>query len=52
MFECTCRAESWKQPGGNSGQTVNAVSIFHIDREHQESLALREKVLLCPHDMD
>lgn len=42
MFECTCRDESWKLPSG-SGRTMNAVSIFNLDREQKEGLALREK---------
>ncbi|MPC69795.1 MAX gene-associated protein [Portunus trituberculatus] len=43
MFDCTCRDESWKLPSG-SGRTMNAVSIFNLDREQKEGLALREKV--------
>ncbi|XP_063848225.1 uncharacterized protein LOC135093183 isoform X3 [Scylla paramamosain] len=42
MFDCTCRDESWKLPSG-SGRTMNAVSIFNLDREQKEGLALREK---------
>ncbi|XP_068209564.1 uncharacterized protein [Palaemon carinicauda] len=43
MFECTCRDESWKHPVSESGRTMNAVSIFNVDREQMEGLAVREK---------
>ncbi|XP_066948904.1 microtubule-associated protein futsch-like isoform X4 [Macrobrachium rosenbergii] len=43
MFECTCRDESWKHPVSGSGRTMNAVSIFNVDREQMEGLAVREK---------
>ncbi|XP_071542195.1 uncharacterized protein [Panulirus ornatus] len=43
MFECTCRDESWKHCVSGTGRTMNAVSIFNLDREQNEGLALREK---------
>ncbi|KAK7084445.1 hypothetical protein SK128_028541 [Halocaridina rubra] len=43
MFECTCRDESWKHPVCGSGRSINAVSIFNLDREQMEGLAIREK---------
>ena len=44
MFECACRDESWKHPTSGSGITMNAVSIFNLNREQTEGLAVREKV--------
>lgn len=44
MFECNCRDESWKHAVSGMGRTMNAVSIFNLDREQKEGLALREKV--------
>ncbi|XP_063611368.1 uncharacterized protein LOC134785049 isoform X2 [Penaeus indicus] len=43
MFECNCRDESWKHAVSGMGRTMNAVSIFNLDREQKEGLALREK---------
>ncbi|XP_045591735.2 uncharacterized protein [Procambarus clarkii] len=43
MFECSCRDESWKHSVSGTGRTMNAVSIYNLDREQNEGLALREK---------
>ncbi|XP_076036752.1 uncharacterized protein LOC143022424 isoform X3 [Oratosquilla oratoria] len=44
MFGCTCKDDSWKHSTDlDSSRTINAVSIFNLDREQQEGLALREK---------
>ncbi|XP_042215218.1 uncharacterized protein LOC121861493 isoform X2 [Homarus americanus] len=43
MFECTCRDENWKHSVSGTGRTMNAVSIFNLDREQNEGLAVREK---------
>ncbi|KAK3871797.1 hypothetical protein Pcinc_023084 [Petrolisthes cinctipes] len=43
MFECICRDESWKHSVSSAERSINSVSIFNLDREQNEGLAIREK---------